>query len=408
MPQSISDQLKPGTVYTRDQLREMFGITDATLNNGIFHPKDTSSVWLFVTEEKTPDRVQYKDHLDGDVLLMAGQTEGRTDGLITDHVAKGLELLVFYRTKKYEHEGAGFRYLGQFNYIRSFGRRPTSFVLLREDGRQFKYGKQTWRWALEAVQHGCRTRFEIEHYIGARVPGFNTANVDPDLRMLSVNDFGRSNWEQNRSPRRTDGWNPYDAVYRIDLPDEPFYEMYDPRSHGVWELAADAEGVMRPFFAGESPEIVRVQDQAQAEHAFDVRDDTDGRNKVMANIVRRRGQPKFRRELIQAYGGTCAVTGCTVLEILEAAHIKAYMGDHTNHVKNGLLLRADIHTLFDLGLLRVHPGTLEIEVSPPALAGYAEYHGRRVELPAHTAKRPDRAAFEQHYEKWKGQFGPAS
>src|SRR5690349_16030302 len=97
MATRTSTRLEPGKVYARENLRDLFDIADATLNNGIFQPKGTQSVWLFVTEEKTPDRVQYTDHLDGDALLMQGQTEGRTDRLIRDHAEKGLELLVFHR-----------------------------------------------------------------------------------------------------------------------------------------------------------------------------------------------------------------------------------------------------------------------------------------------------------------------
>lgn len=189
MTELTSTQLVVGETYTRDSLRELFGITDATLNNGIFRPKNTRSVWLFVTEEKTPDRVQYTDHLDGDVLLMQGQTEGRTDHLLTDQAVNGLELLVFHRMKKYEHAGAGFKFLGPFHYIRSFGGHPTSFVLTRDTGRKYKYGKQTWRFALEAVQQlgGKAKVVEIRDYIASKVPEFDLANVDPDLRLISVN-----------------------------------------------------------------------------------------------------------------------------------------------------------------------------------------------------------------------------
>lgn len=62
-----------------------------------------------MTEEKTSDRVQYKDHLNEDVLLMQGQTEGRADHLLTAYTVNGLELLVFHRMKKDEHEGSGFK-----------------------------------------------------------------------------------------------------------------------------------------------------------------------------------------------------------------------------------------------------------------------------------------------------------
>ena len=51
-----------------------FTIKDATINTGIFQPKGHDSVWLFVTEQKTPDRTQYVDRLDGDELRWEGQT----------------------------------------------------------------------------------------------------------------------------------------------------------------------------------------------------------------------------------------------------------------------------------------------------------------------------------------------
>lgn len=113
-----SEHLTIGQVYTRDDLRQLFDIQDATINNGIFQPKGHQSVWLFVTESKTADRTQYQDRLDSDHLFMDGQTMRRTDGLLIDHESYDYEVLLFYRTKKYEHPGAGFRYHGPFQYDR--------------------------------------------------------------------------------------------------------------------------------------------------------------------------------------------------------------------------------------------------------------------------------------------------
>ena len=126
-----SDYLEIGQVYTRKQLREKFSIIDATINTGVFQPKGHSSVWLFVTEHKTPDRTQYTDYLDGDILEWDGQTSGRTDKIIINHKEKGLELLVFYRNRKYEYPQAGFRFEGIFNYLSHQSSRPTRFTLKR-------------------------------------------------------------------------------------------------------------------------------------------------------------------------------------------------------------------------------------------------------------------------------------
>jgi hypothetical protein len=51
-----SEHLKVNEVYTHSQLREKFGIRDATINNGIFQPMGDDWIWLFVTEDKTPYR----------------------------------------------------------------------------------------------------------------------------------------------------------------------------------------------------------------------------------------------------------------------------------------------------------------------------------------------------------------
>ncbi len=128
-----SDSLKLMKVYSREELKNQYQITDATINNGIFKPKDVASIWLFITEEKTPDRTQYRDYFDGQILQFEGQTKGRTDGLIINHEEEGNEILVFYRKKKREFPNYGFRYLGRFYYHSHTPRKligePTQFLL---------------------------------------------------------------------------------------------------------------------------------------------------------------------------------------------------------------------------------------------------------------------------------------
>ncbi|MBO9686107.1 MAG: HNH endonuclease [Mitsuaria chitosanitabida] len=120
----------------------------------------------------------------------------------------------------------------------------------------------------------------------------------------------------------------------------------------------------------------------------------EGRARVLREIVRRRGQPKFRQDLLQAYERRCAVTGCQIEAILEAAHIAPYRNDGSNHVQNGILLRADIHTLFDLGMLRVTVDYL-IELDE-GLRGsdYWAYQGKKLRLPKDKAAYPAKQALE--------------
>ena len=135
----------------------------------------------------------------------------------------------------------------------------------------------------------------------------------------------------------------------------------------------------------------------EASPSFDPSTVIDARTRTVAAIICRRGQPEFRRRLLAAYGGRCAVTGCEAVEVLEAAHISPYRGPDTNSVDNGLLLRADIHTLFDLGLLAVDSATMTILVAP-VLAGttYGELSDRGLGLPSNLVEGPSSIALDAH------------
>jgi putative restriction endonuclease len=122
-----SEKLKIGEFYSRDSLAKQFQITDATLRNGVFRPKAYFSIWLFVTRNKPANRTQYVDKLAGDELHWQGQNAGRSDKLIIEHKARGLELLVFYRLDTNEP----FRYEGIFEYVEHSGPLPTNFKLRR-------------------------------------------------------------------------------------------------------------------------------------------------------------------------------------------------------------------------------------------------------------------------------------
>jgi HNH endonuclease len=131
--------------------------------------------------------------------------------------------------------------------------------------------------------------------------------------------------------------------------------------------------------------------------------DADARSRVRRDIVARQGQAHFRDALMRAYGGRCAVTGCDSPYALEAAHIRPYRGEHTNIVSNGLLLRADIHTLFDLGLLAVNPATLTVVLSE-WLPGthYKQFLGAPLTSPDNPGLRPSHALLAERWTWFQG------
>ncbi|WP_055073908.1 HNH endonuclease [Pseudanabaena sp. 'Roaring Creek'] len=108
-------------------------------------------------------------------------------------------------------------------------------------------------------------------------------------------------------------------------------------------------------------------------------DKIESPNIMMRQIKERRGQKQFRQSLRQVHDDKCMITGCDITDILEAAHISSYNSDYNNHITNGLLLRADIHTLFDLDLLGIEPNDLTIHLHPTVKKDdYAQYEGKRL------------------------------
>ena len=126
----------------------------------------------------------------------------------------------------------------------------------------------------------------------------------------------------------------------------------------------------------------------------------DERERILTDVVRRRGQPAFRASLIKAYEGRCAISDCNALEAMEAAHIYPYAGEKTHHVTNGLLLRSDLHTLFDLGLLTITVSNMTVQISESLKeTSYGSLHGVKLRLPDNKEQRPSREALTWHSEQ---------
>lgn len=120
----------------------------------------------------------------------------------------------------------------------------------------------------------------------------------------------------------------------------------------------------------------------------------DRRDRTLAQIKARRGQSLFRELLRKRYDDRCVITGCRTPAVLEAAHISRYLGEKDNHPTNGLLLRADVHTLFDLDLLAIEPQELRVEVHPMIADDYGFLSGRILHF---ESVQPSHAALEERY-----------
>lgn len=142
--------------------------------------------------------------------------------------------------------------------------------------------------------------------------------------------------------------------------------------------------------------IDRAEEAAAQELNEPITFENDARERELRAAFLRRGQRAFRKTLLDAYEKRCAITGCAMEDVLEAAHIIPYMGDDTNRCDNGLLLRADIHTLFDLGLLWVNR-EMKVEVaSALRRTEYGKLRGKGLRLPTNAASRPHPEHLERH------------
>jgi putative restriction endonuclease len=184
-------------------------------------------------------------------------------------------------------------------------------------------------------------------------------------------------------------WIPVPKSWAPNIVQGKTYDTETPEGRALWEavrvVLADHHRVAEPSLTEEGTN----QNRFGAEYL------TRGRL----------GQGAFRVLVTDAYQRRCAVTGEKTLPVLEAAHIKPYAFNGPHRVSNGILLRSDLHKLFDLGYVTVTPN-LRLEVSPRLKAEwengkeYYAHHGAALRFhPADAANRPSSEFLMWHNEK---------
>jgi putative restriction endonuclease len=119
-------------------------------------------------------------------------------------------------------------------------------------------------------------------------------------------------------------------------------------------------------------------------------------------LVRPRlGQGAFRILVTESYSRTCAISGEKTLPALDAAHIRPFAAGGTHDASNGVLMRRDIHSLFDSGYVTITPD-LRFEVSPRIREEFSNgrhyyaLHGQKITIPESLERRPNRLSLQWH------------
>lgn len=256
-----------------------------------------------------------------------------------------------------------------------------------------------WRAAEAITELGSATLAEVEAWDRERFPNDPLGNARADLELFTVNSASRVHYNYGRVDWRSDQDHPHDLLFKaVDSgpPRRTRYVLFNPSQHGHWDLLPIGERKWQAVPLA-MDEQTRAGTEAQAD-AFNtpLLSTHDARLWTMRTVAQRRGQPLFRARLLDAYGGRCAITGCSAVEVLEAAHVLPYRGQHTNRVDNGLLLRADLHTLYDCGLLWITPENT-VALAPSLLStDYTVFQGKPLHLPTSASCRPNPAHLAEH------------
>jgi putative restriction endonuclease len=196
------------------------------------------------------------------------------------------------------------------------------------------------------------------------------------IQLVSPTFFPRGAW----IPQPTN-WHP-----RIQTPVR--YDLSAGEGRRVWEACLTQ---------------ARAFDAAAVSTTLPMTGEGSPRYGASQRVRPRLGQATFRIAVLDAYGRACAVTGEHSLPALEAAHIRAYADDGPHEISNGLLLRADLHRLFDTGYVTVTPDhrlNVGARLRDDYKNGRSYYplHGALVSVPPVPAHRPDKAFLEWHNE----------
>lgn len=183
----------------------------------------------------------------------------------------------------------------------------------------------------------------------ASIVSATSRNREWEIEVESVEDFGspyltfggrKENRKLRRGPREIDAFGYLLKVHkdRRDRVDE----LKAPDLSDIERALQDISGP--PSFFDATNEVARLRQ--------------------LGTLASRPKQREFSSSIRKSYSRRCALTGCSTPEALQAAHVRVEKNLDDNSIENGILLRADIHALFDAGLITLSLSGESVELSP--------------------------------------------
>ncbi|MBR5678891.1 MAG: HNH endonuclease [Paludibacteraceae bacterium] len=277
-----------------------------------------------------------------------------------------------------------------------------SFIIAPTDLEWFDFQRQNnfneninfWTptdWHFKSIRLGDRVAFKMKGAGAARIGGYGTFL---EYKFQSVDDAWREFGRRN-------GFNDKDALIRgVGL-----HNTFSPDS-GIGCLVLgdvvffDTPVLLSDYGFDFSTNIVKYK-KYDSVFPFENRShkatefilvEKGAKKKRVQNVTQREGQAQFHTDVSRAYGHKCCISGEGTPELLQAAHIQDYINQASHDIQNGLLLRIDLHTLFDNGLLAIDTDYM-VHVSPLVESEeYRKYDGKRIALPGDVNQYPSKEA----------------
>ncbi|MFX4299818.1 HNH endonuclease [Pseudosulfitobacter pseudonitzschiae] len=194
-----------------------------------------------------------------------------------------------------------------------------------------------------------------------------------------------------------------DMYFKIPITVEAIFYSTGFSHDGAYLLSAEDQVAMKALIAERDSPIREAQiafEEKQFRDALKARLDATSLalDRQQRLAYARPEQPRFRKKVLDLYGGACILTGCRVEAALEASHIVSHNGDRFWDIpSNGLPLRRDLHGMFDAFLWSIDPSTHQVVLSRCQSAELFQdetYSALEGILVDHKAPRP---AIEYHF-----------